>query len=169
MPRTAKFSDTEIAKYAVKHGVAKTCVKFGCSHSTVYNACRTKNVKPPTFTAIRSHEVVEWMAANKATIAEAAKHFQISGFTVRRYCQMLDHKPASAEYLVPVSLSNFEILAALLCGYTQAQVSDEFGVTRQRVQQIYAKGVDARLIGKRAIVQMKDNVPFDKKAGIYRP
>lgn len=169
MERKRKFNKDEIAKYAAQHGVAKASEKFGCSPATAYNACRAKDVRPPSYPYLKSKEVVDWMIANKATVAEATNHFKVSAASVRRYCEVLGHKPAEAEYHVPVSLSNFEILAALICGYNQSQIAREYGISSQRVQQIQARATDARLIGKRAIVEVKDNVPFDKKAGVYRP
>lgn len=154
MGRNAKFSSKQIAEYCRDNTVSDAMIAFNCSRSTVTNACMAHGVTQLSKPAMFRRQIAQWVKDNNASISEATLNFQTSRNRVGQACKENGIVPRSEvnDYDPPVSRSNFEILLLLMQGYSQADIAREFGISRQRVEQIQKRAIEAKILGKDAVI-----------------
>ena len=157
--RPATYDTKTLAEYARTHTWQQTAAKFGCSRSTVENACSQHGVQSPNKTQMTRKRIADWVRENNATISDAMREFGCSRHRAAVACNENGVQPSVADRLenVPVALSNFEVLRFLIEGYSGAKIAEEMFVSRQRIDQIRARAEQAGLFGPDAVIQLKPN------------
>lgn len=144
--RTARRYD--IAEYVKEHGLFKAMKKFQVSRQMVEGACNEHDVK---IKEIISHadrkkqrEVAAELCRTK-TLSVVCTETGMSEAIVRCACKEfgveLMKEPKKAPHGLKVN--SFRILRMLLNGKRQADIAREFNVSRQFVEQVRDRGVEA--------------------------
>ena len=160
MARTSTFDAKELAERCKNSTPEDTAKEFGCSLSTVINACRVHGVQVITKASADRKKIAAWVGENDATIADAVRHFGCSRNRIGQACKDHGVSPRKEEstFNPPSPRSNFEILAMLMQNYIPSDIAREMAVSRQRVDQIKANAEAVGLLGENAIVVLKASV-----------
>lgn len=140
-----------VAKLKLGLTPAETAKLVGVAESTVErirNAAVEKGLLRERYEVSRTHEerailrkeIAEWVAANNATIAEAANHFHVSEPQVSKSCREHNVEPRRSERAAAKKgVSQLAVLTLLIDGMKQAEVADHFGVSRNYVNIVVDK------------------------------
>lgn len=174
MPGSKKFDPSTIAEFCKTHTISEATQKFKCSTSTARNACAQYGVEMITRAQQRRRDIADWVKDNNATVSEAASQFSTSRTRVLRSLTdngVTPKQETSSGYKTPVSLSNFEIVRMVLCGYRTSEIVDEHAVSRERVAQIIRAMTINGLWGRTSFIQIKPDTPSEQYGDrtIYSP
>jgi transposase len=151
--RTARRYD--LAEYVKEHGLFKAMKKFQVCRQTVEGACAEHDV--PIREIInhaerkKQREAAAELCRTK-TLSEVCTETWLSDATVRAACREfgveLKKEPKKEPKKAPHGLKtrSFAILKLLLDGNRQVDIAREFDVSRQYVEQVRDKGVEAGFV-----------------------
>lgn len=173
MGRTASYDHKELAMHAKMHGVAATCLTFGCSDALVRIAMRTYGVSALGAACLRRKKIAEQIDKEQLTIAQAVEKFNCDTQRIKKICREFGvevrMEPKKAQV---ATMSTFEILSLLICGFRVPEIAEEFCVSKQRVQQISEHAAAVKLYGKDSFIEVKNGTPCETLADgrkVYRP
>lgn len=151
----AIYDSKAIADYCREHSPQEAERHFGCSRSTVSNACRVYDVTPISRPNQKRQEMADWAKANEATIEQFCKKWKCSrnraSYIYREFDIPIKYDRLPSTMVAP---TQFEVLSLLLQGHRQCEIADALYISRQRVEQIQRLAEKHRLLGPEAIVQL---------------
>ena len=144
--RTARRYD--IAEYVKEHGLFKTMKKFQVSRQTVEGACNEHDVPIKEIISHADRKKQREAAAELCktkTVSEVAQETGLSEAKIRMACHEF-----GVDVLKPVkagmSHRSFRVLRLLLNGIGQSDIGRELAVSRQYVEQVRDRAVEAGFV-----------------------